>query len=95
MPERGLPASLYATPAIRPTSSNFPLPLLTNRKFGIVSFATNKSIHPSLLTSVATAPNDLPGEFAIPDSLLTSVNVPSPLLRKSCDGVGLKTRGMQ
>src|ERR1043165_3020554 len=93
MPERGRPASPYATPAARPTSSNLPLPLLTKRKLGIVSLATNRSIHPSLFTSVLTTPNDLPGESAIPDSRLTSVKVPLPLLRNRCDGIGLKRRG--
>ena len=83
MPERSRPAWLYATPASSPISSNFPLRLLTRRKLATVSFATKRSIQPSLLTSVATTPHAFPSALAMPDSLLTSVKVPSPLLWKS------------
>src|SRR5258705_5001511 len=80
IPERGDPLSLKATPACSPTSSKVPIPLLIKRQFGIVSFATNRSVQPSLFTSVATTPNDFPGDFEMPDFSLTSVNVPFPLL---------------
>jgi CheY-like chemotaxis protein len=45
-----------------------------------VSLATNKSIRPSLLISVATTPSALPSDSEIPLDLLTLVKVPSPLL---------------
>src|SRR6516225_1394253 len=66
-----------------------------NKKFDTVSLATNRSIQPSLLTSQATTPQAFARESAIPVSLLTSVNVPSPLLWKSQHGIGSYTRGMQ
>src|SRR5260370_30651915 len=66
-----------------------------NRKFATVSFATKRSIRPSLLISQATTPHAFARDPAIPDSLLTSVNVPSPLLRKTQHGIGSYTRGMQ
>src|SRR6266576_7297870 len=80
IPERGEPLSLKATPARKPTSSKVPSPLLIQRKLGIVSLATNKSVQPSLLRSVATTPKDLPGDFVMPDFSLTSEKVPLPLL---------------
>src|SRR3989442_7701902 len=85
IPERGEPLSLKATPARSPTSSKVPLPLLIKRKLGIVSLATNRSVQPSLFTSVATTPNDLPGDFAIPDFSLTSVTCHC----RCCDRDGL------
>ena len=89
MPERGRPISLNPTPARAPTSSNLPLPRFMKRKFAVVSLATKRSILPSLLRSVATTPQAFPRYFPIPDDLLTSVKVPSPLLWKSQLGVGL------
>jgi hypothetical protein len=72
-----------------------PPPRFTKRKFWTVSLATNRSVRPSLLMSVATTPRALPRERAMAVPPETSVNVPSPLLWKSRLGVGLKTRGMQ
>src|SRR5579864_51633 len=95
MPERASPKEPYPTPASVPISSNRPLPRLANKKFATVSFPTKRSIHPSLLMSAATTPQALANDFAIPDSLLTSVNVPSPLLRNSQHGAGLYTFGLQ
>src|SRR5215472_2169259 len=95
MPERARPNPLYPTPASAPVSSNRPLPRLTNKKLGTVSLPTKRSIHPSLLMSAATTPQPFAGEPAIPDSLLTSVNVPSPLLWKSQQGIGLYRVGLQ
>src|SRR5580704_10754971 len=95
MPDRASPKGPYPTPASVPVSSNRPLPRLTKRKFATVSFPTKRSIHPSLLMSAATTPHALAKDFAIPDSLLTSVNVPSPLLRNSQHGAGLYTFGLQ
>src|SRR5256885_114046 len=43
-----------------PISSQPRAPRLANRKFSIVSLETNRSIRPSLSTSVATAPSALP-----------------------------------
>ncbi len=45
-----------------------------------MSFATNRSIRPSLLMSVATTPSPLPIDLAMSVPFVTSVNVPSPLL---------------
>ena len=90
-----LPLALKATSAGSPISSHLPLPRLTNRKFWTVSLATNRSISPSLLMSVATTPSALPSARWMSVPALTSVNVPSPLLWKSRLGVGLKKRGMQ
>src|SRR5580658_8026477 len=95
MPERGLPKTLTPTPASVPISSNRPLPRLANKKLGTVSLPTKRSIQPSLLISAATTPQALAKDFAIPDSLLASVNVPSPLLRNSQQGAGLYTLGLQ
>ena len=95
MPERGVPFALKPTSAERPISSHLPLPRFANRKFCTVSLATNRSINPSLLMSVATTPSAFPSDFWMSVPLLTSVNVPSPLLWYSALGVGLKTRGMQ
>ena len=47
MPARALPSAATAMPEARPVSVNRQLPVLWNRKFGIVSFATNTSGHPS------------------------------------------------
>src|SRR5580704_8593356 len=95
MPDRASPKELYPTPASVPISSNRPLPRLANRKLGTVSFPTKRSIQPSLLISAATTPHALAKDFAIPESLLTSVNVPSPLLRNNQQGAGLYTLGLQ
>src|SRR6266571_449772 len=95
MPDRARPNELYPTPASAPISSNRPLPRLANRKFATVSLLTKRSIHPSLLMSAATTPQPFAGELAMPDSLLTSVNVPSPLLWKSQQGIALYGVGLQ
>src|SRR5215475_6503943 len=89
IPERGRPVWLNPTPAKAATSSNLPLLRFMKRKFAVVSLATKRSILPLLLRTAATAPHAFPRYFAIPDDLLTSVNVPSPLLWKSQLGVGL------
>src|SRR6266478_6343649 len=49
----------------------------------------------SLLMSVATTPQAFPRTFPIPDDLLTSVKVPSPLLWKSQEAIGLYRWGIQ
>src|SRR5437764_7201031 len=95
MPDRGWPKALKPTPASAPVSSKWPLPRLAQRKFGTVSLPTNRSIHPSLLMSAATTPHAFASDFAIPVSLLTSVNVPLPLLRNSQQGIGVYTFGLQ
>src|SRR5580704_2170317 len=95
MPDRASPKELYPTPPSVPISSNRPLLRLANRKLGTVSLPTKRSIQPSLLISAATTPQALAKDFAIPDSLLTSVNVPSPLLWNSQQGAGLYTLGLQ
>src|SRR5438132_12012207 len=95
MPDRARPNALYPTPASAPISSNRPLPRLANRKFATVSLPTKRSINPSLLMSAATTPHAFAGDLSIPDSLLTSVNVPSPLLWKSQQGIGLYGVGLQ
>ena len=89
MPERAFPPSPKATPEVNPTSSNLLPSRFMNRKFATVSLATNRSIQPSLLMSVATTPHDFPGLSAIPIFWLTSVNVPSPLLWKSQLAIGV------
>src|SRR6267142_2128534 len=76
-----------ATPETKPISSNFPW-RLAKRQLATVSFATNRSSQPSLLMSQATTPHALAMKLAMPVSLLTSVKVPSPLLRKSQQGMG-------
>ena len=48
-------------PAATPFSRQTFFPWLRNRKFGAVSLATNRSMRPSLLMSVATTPSALPG----------------------------------
>jgi len=78
---------------MKPISSNWPRPLFRNRKLAAVSLETNKSSQPSLLMSVATTPCDLPGLRPMAVRWPTSVNVPSPLLRNSRLGRGLKNAG--
>src|SRR6266849_9191348 len=95
MPERAVPNPLYPTPASAPFSSKRPFPRLTKRKLGTVSLPTNRSSQPSLLMSAATTPHAFARDLAIPDSLLTSVNVPSPLLWNNQEGAGVNGAGLQ
>ena len=53
-----------------PISLAIARPRFTKRKFCTVSLATNRSIRPSLLMSVATTPRPLPSAFAISVPLL-------------------------
>src|SRR5436189_6484961 len=95
MPDRARPNELYPTPASAPISSNRPLPRLANRKFATVSLPTKRSIHPSLLISAATTPQPFAGQPAMPDSLLTSVNVPSALLWNGQQGIAVFGVGLE
>src|SRR5207248_1820227 len=57
MPARATPASLNATPADVATSLKVPLPRFRYSLFGCVSFATNRSIHPSSSKSSIATPS--------------------------------------
>jgi len=77
-PERGEPLSLKGTPARSPLSSK-PLPLLIKRKLGIVR--RHKQIGPAIVIHVGRHhPNDLPGDFVMPDFSLTIRKRAIPLL---------------
>src|SRR5438128_1968884 len=83
MPARATPASLKATPAPTPTSVKVPFPRLRYSLFGCVSFATNRSIQPSLSKSSIATPSALDEGSYKPAALVTSSNVPSPRFRYS------------
>src|SRR5881628_1815930 len=83
MPARATPASLNATPAPTATSANVPLPRLRYSLFGCVSFATNRSIQPSLSKSSIATPSPFEVGSDKPAALVTSSKVPSPRLRYS------------
>ena len=59
-----------------------------NSGFGAVSLPTKRSMRSSLLMSAVTTPQALASEAAMPDSRLTFVKVPSPLLWNSQLGIG-------
>ena len=75
-----LPSGLSATPASSAVFLNVPLRWLIHSWFGWLSFATNKSIQPSLLKSAVATPSAGPYSRVMPAAAVTSVNVPSRLL---------------
>lgn len=89
-PHAGAGMTLGAVPYIGLQADlfKFSIPRFRNRKFATVSLAKNKSIRPSLFTSHAARPQALPNNLAMPDSRLTSVKVPSPLLWNNQLGMG-------
>jgi len=88
MPERARPDSPYPTPASAPISSNFAVPSV--HKEGVrCRVVGDEEIHLAVVIDVGR--DNAQGFTEIlsnADDLLTSVNVPSPLLWKSQLGIG-------
>ena len=81
MPACARPVLLSATPLGRPRSEKVPSWLLWNRKLGTESLATNRSGQPSSSRSENSTPKEKAPGCLTRAASVTSVKVPSPLLR--------------
>src|SRR5437667_321320 len=85
IPERLRPSPLYATPDSVAISWK-PSPVDRKSKLRALSLATNKPGRASPRKSAMATPMPLPSTSGNPSLAIISVNVPSPLLWKSCIG---------
>ena len=86
MPALAWPYSSTPQPHSKADSTKRRPPWFSHSWFTVMSLATKTSVWPLPSKSAPTTPKPLPKASFSPASLLTSVNVPSPLLRNSTSG---------